>query len=685
MFKNLKLKQVGLIFSLAFALIGLMSVISIIIIESNVSLVRDSWRTYQIDRSDKAKLTSTLQAELGYGGVIHQFKNFILRAKPKYFESAKAKLIETNATIEQFNSLVLTESEQISLENIQITFDRYQKQLNLAKEAFSQGKTSQQVDKLVYVDDGLAIRGLETLIEEQNKAQKTANLDRKKSKYRLIVSLRYKMGYDGFIHHFKNAILRSDLGKLKIAKEKLQESLLLLTEYETLELTKIESSALQNIRKTLELYHQEINNVHQLTIEKRLPSEIDGQVAVNDKAALEGFLTLDKEIYVLTQARSKEVYEVLEFLTNLVDRLTMIIISITKSLITFSLWLIRFRLISPITHLINNMKKLAKGDFTVAIKLAERQKENEIGEMARSIEIFRESAQKRQEVETKIKTVLKSALDGIITINDKGLITSFNPAAEKIFGYTEQFVMGKNVALLMPEPHKSKHDKYVRDSVEGKPARIMGAIIQQQAIRKDGVIFPVEISLNEMWIKDRKFFTAIIRDITERVKNESEIKKMALYDPLTGIANRYQFETKLAEAASGALRTKKSVGLVLIDLDKFKPVNDNYGHLTGDLLLKEVSARLNAAKRETDTVARVGGDEFAIILNHLDSKHCALIAIKRYQKSLNEPYIIEGFNLDVGASFGLSIFPEDETNLDELYRIADNAMYQEKAKPKSKQ
>ena len=207
----------------------------------------------------------------------------------------------------------------------------------------------------------------------------------------------------------------------------------------------------------------------------------------------------------------------------------------------------------------------------------------------------------------------------------------------------------------------------------------MGAIIQQQAVRKDGVIFPVEISLNEMWIKDRKFFTAIIRDITERVKNENEVKKMALCDPLTGIANRYQFEAKLAEATSGALRTKKSVGLVLIDLDKFKPVNDNYGHLIGDLLLKEVSKRLNAAKRETDTVARVGGDEFAIILNHLDSKQCAQIAIERYQKYLNEPYLIDGFNLNVGASFGLSIFPQEETNLDELYKMADSAMYLAKA------
>jgi|GEM_PF-1934362 len=672
MLKDLKFKIVGIIFSVAFALVGILSIISVLIIDENVSLVRESWQTYQIDRSDKAKLTSILQAEIGYGGAIHHFKNFILRNEIRYFEEAKKYLIAANATIEQFYLLNVTEAELEALNHIQQTFESYDSQLSHAKSLFAQGKTSKEVDELVYVDDSLAFQGIRVLSAEQV----TLIQEQSKSKYSQIVSLRSILGYGGFIHHFKNAVLRSDLNKLLLAKEQLQKALLLLKEYQLLKLTQKETNALFNINKTLQKYLGKVDEIQQLIQKNTTPIEIDSQVIVNDLPALQGLIALEKEINLLTQTRSLEVSKVLGFLTTLVKVVTQLMIYITAFLVLLSLWIIRYRLIDPVSQLIGNMKRLAKGDFNVAIKGTE--KENEIGEMARSIEVFRDSAQKRLAVETKIKTILKSAIDGIVTINSAGMITSFNPAAEKLFGHQENFILGKNVSILMPEPHKSKHDKYIRDRVKGKPARIMGEIVQQEALKKSGEIFPVEISLNEMKIDNQIYFTAIIRDTTERVKREKEIQKMALCDALTGIANRYQFEAKLSEATTMALRTKTSVGLVLIDLDKFKPVNDSYGHQVGDLLLKEVASRLDNTKRDTDTVARIGGDEFAIILNHLKTKECIKVALARYQELLLQPYFIDGYNLDIGVSIGFSTFPQDDTNLDELFRLADDAMYQAK-------
>ena len=262
MFNHLKLNTISLIFSVSFALLGLISIINLVVIGTNVSIVGAAWKAYQIDRSDKTKLTASLQAELGYGGVIHHFKNFILRGDSKYYEAAKGKLFETHASINYFYTLGVTGKEAIALKDIKNTFARYQDQLEIAKEAFLQGKTPQQVDKLVYVDDELAVKGLETLNKEQIKA----NDEQDKSKYRLIVKLRSSMGYDGFIHHFKNALLRSNIDKLNIAEEKLKHSVNLLEEYEKLVLTQVEKIALEDIVQTFKQYNEEIKTVRQLSL-----------------------------------------------------------------------------------------------------------------------------------------------------------------------------------------------------------------------------------------------------------------------------------------------------------------------------------------------------------------------------------------------------------------------------------
>jgi diguanylate cyclase (GGDEF)-like protein/PAS domain S-box-containing protein len=325
------------------------------------------------------------------------------------------------------------------------------------------------------------------------------------------------------------------------------------------------------------------------------------------------------------------------------------------------------------------MRKIAKGDFS--IKVHQISDNNEIGEMAGAIEVFRNNSAQRLAVETRIRSVLETALDGIIVTNKMGIITGFNSAAEKIFGYSEGFLKGKNVSILIPEPHKSKHDSYIENYHHGKPRRVVGEIVQQQAVRSNGEQFPIELSLNEMKIEGEVYFTGMIRDITDRVKSEEKIKRMALTDSLTELSNRHHFDKKFEEAVSNANRTKNSFGLLLIDMDKFKPVNDTYGHSVGDALLVEVAKRLKAEKRDTDTVARIGGDEFAIILNHLENSESVNVPLKRISHVLSQAYIIDGHELDVGASIGVSIFPEQSKDIDELFKIADAAMYANKPKP----
>ena len=319
---------------------------------------------------------------------------------------------------------------------------------------------------------------------------------------------------------------------------------------------------------------------------------------------------------------------------------------------------------SPIKELIHAMKVLAEGNFNIKIFATDRN--NEIGEMARALEIFRANALKHRESKAQVQAVINTAVHAIVTTNERGVIVAFNPAALAIFNYELDDILGRNIKLLMPNASKS-----FTNSVQGK-------VYEEEALRANGIHFPIELSVSEMTVGDKLMYTTVIHDITARKEAEAEIRKLAMTDPLTGVANRNQFELRIKDAIQVAEQTNKSVGLLLLDLNKFKPVNDTYGHHVGDQLLKDVALRMVEASRQTDTVARLGGDEFAIIYNHLDTPECIKVPFERLVSELSRPYVVNDMVLDVSASIGVSMYPQDDTNVDELLRKADLAMYKNK-------
>jgi diguanylate cyclase (GGDEF)-like protein/PAS domain S-box-containing protein len=169
------------------------------------------------------------------------------------------------------------------------------------------------------------------------------------------------------------------------------------------------------------------------------------------------------------------------------------------------------------------------------------------------------------------------------------------------------------------------------------------------------------------------------RDVTDRIELDQRLERLAHYDQLTGVANRALLRDRAEQAINRARRFKQLVGVVFIDLDDFKRVNDSYGHAGGDELLKAVSQRLKAALRATDTVARQGGDEFILLLEDLQSVAQARQACERVLKQFDLPIDLGSTQVDVGASIGVALFPDDGQNIDELFGQADAAMYQAKA------
>ena len=167
-------------------------------------------------------------------------------------------------------------------------------------------------------------------------------------------------------------------------------------------------------------------------------------------------------------------------------------------------------------------------------------------------------------------------------------------------------------------------------------------------------------------------------EISERIKAEAAVKRMALEDSLTGLPNRTRFLSRLHEALSNANRTSRLVGVMLLDLDNFKNVNDTLGHPAGDLLLKAVADRLRDCTRDTDTVARLGGDEFAVIATNVTTAHDVSILARRIVTSLGKPIELDDRKVVTGASIGVTIYPDDPGNSDQLVRNADLALYRAK-------
>jgi diguanylate cyclase (GGDEF)-like protein len=188
-----------------------------------------------------------------------------------------------------------------------------------------------------------------------------------------------------------------------------------------------------------------------------------------------------------------------------------------------------------------------------------------------------------------------------------------------------------------------------------------------------------------MQFVSKQIAVAIERKRAEQALLESReyLRYMAHHDPLTHLPNRVLFYDRLKYAITQARRYKREVALLFLDLDGFKAVNDTLGHDIGDMLLQEVAHRLSACVRESDTVARMGGDEFTTILPDIYQREDATIVAQKILASLVQPFIIAGHSLSVTASIGLSLYPSDTTDMEELIRQADHAMYHAKESGKN--
>ncbi|HKV87813.1 MAG TPA: PAS domain S-box protein [Candidatus Dormibacteraeota bacterium] len=278
-----------------------------------------------------------------------------------------------------------------------------------------------------------------------------------------------------------------------------------------------------------------------------------------------------------------------------------------------------------------------------------------------------------QESEKRMRSVLDNVSDGLATLDQTGVIESANPAVVKLFGYSEQELVSQQMDLIIATTHRSAFDNYLQRRLK-LDIPVSGAH-ETMGKRKNGSLFPLEVVVSSMQVGARHLFIATLRDISERKAHTDALEYQALHDALTGLPNRSLFGDRLRQALLAARRNQKMFGVLLLDLDRFKDINDALGHDRGDSLLQEVTARLRGVLRATDTIARLGGDEFAVLT--IDAKHPddVVATAKKILASLEGPFAIADQMVETGASIGISMYPVHGDDPSTLLRRADVAMY----------
>ena len=281
-----------------------------------------------------------------------------------------------------------------------------------------------------------------------------------------------------------------------------------------------------------------------------------------------------------------------------------------------------------------------------------------------------------RQAEEKYRAIFEEAVVGIFQITPEGRPLIVNRALAEMHGYDspEQLLaeVSNVVHQLFVDPNRMDE---LRQMLEEKGA-VRGAEIE--VYRRDRTKKWVLMSLRAVIHGNTVLNEGIVEDISDRKAAEKQVQFLAYYDALTELPNRTLLHDRLSQALASARRRKDKVALLFLDLDRFKDINDSMGHSAGDLLLREVAARLKRWAREQDTVARLGGDEFLIVLTDVKDIPGAAVAAERLMDAMIAEFVVQGHLLRVSCSLGISIFPEHGADGETLIRNADAAMYSAK-------
>jgi diguanylate cyclase (GGDEF)-like protein/PAS domain S-box-containing protein len=331
----------------------------------------------------------------------------------------------------------------------------------------------------------------------------------------------------------------------------------------------------------------------------------------------------------------------------------------------------------PLEQLSSSMERAQKGESLVRAKPGGPK---DIADMAHAFNSMME-VQEEREAALRVAAIAFETEEGMMVTDENAIIIQVNQAFTQLTGYTAEDAIGRNPSMLKSDRQEPEFFQRMWDNLR-ETNSWQGEIWNR---RKNGEVYPEWLNITAVVGKDGKVtnYVGAFIDFTERKKAESEIYSLAFYDPLSQLPNRRMLLDRLRQAVATGVRNQTGGALLFIDLDNFKTLNDTKGHGIGDLMLVEVSKRLQECVREGDTVARFGGDEFVLLLEGLDEERSqaavqARMVGEKVLEVLSQPYLLEGNEFHSSSSMGITLFVEYKEKLDELLKQADTAMYEAK-------
>jgi len=299
--------------------------------------------------------------------------------------------------------------------------------------------------------------------------------------------------------------------------------------------------------------------------------------------------------------------------------------------------------------------------------------------VARDVTDKNKSIKELTEREEFLQSIMETTVDGLVTINEMGVIETANPVAEKIFGFSAGQMTGANIGALIPDARGRRQKnaasvlKVLQSSDDHK-----NAIRDLVGLRKNGDKFPLEVSLSDFTLRDRTHYIAVMRDITERKLAEDKLKFLATHDPLTSLPNRYTFTERLMEVAAKVDDSGEQMAVLFIDLDNFKHINDAMGHTIGDIVLQLVGKRLESCVRNQDMVARLTGDEYTVILESVKGDTEVQNVANLMLQQLSKPFHVDGHELYTSGSIGIVVYPDSCENAEDVLKNVYTAAHHAK-------
>jgi diguanylate cyclase (GGDEF)-like protein/PAS domain S-box-containing protein len=305
----------------------------------------------------------------------------------------------------------------------------------------------------------------------------------------------------------------------------------------------------------------------------------------------------------------------------------------------------------------------------------------QLQETAQALRLALEEQQESQalleESENELRAILQNANDAFIAIDETGRILEWNRQAEQLFGWRRDEALGQFMdRMIVPEDLRENHLRGMRRYLETRKGILINSRIEINALRRDGSELPVELVIGHVERRAGHMFIAFLHDITERQALRSTLESLAFTDMLTGLLNRRAFTQKLPEAMARSARHREPMALLFMDIDGFKGINDTYGHDAGDELLRLFAARIQHEVRDIDTVSRLAGDEFTVILERLAQGADAAEVAHKILLAMREPFALAAASVSISTSIGVTLFAHDDDATPEtLTAAADAAMY----------